>query len=388
MQLPDHYEFISPVKINSGHRALDHIPFELDALNAFKPLVLTTKEISGKGCTDLLIDAFRDSGMTSGIFDAVPSNPDIKLVRDLHRIYTDKGFDAIIAMGNGAAADTAKALNIVVSGRPEDLAMSAGENSLSRPLRPFIFVPAGCADGLEVSRYATLADMSFSSHYLMPDVAVIDPRMMTPEDAVVTASSAMTALTHAVECFISRDRNPLADAYAYPSIQLLMENLKAVIKQKDNRKGRLALANAAILSGCAFSSAPKGIVHELGAALSRHTSWHAGVCRGLVLPWALRYRQQKGMSDTADLLLPMAGFDVDAETIAEDKEKKVRQLLFNLIKDLCDAGALPKGLKSAGIGGEVIDSIAAELSLRGFSADECREIQRQAWEGMPAQMPE
>ncbi len=388
MHIPDHYEFICPVKINSGHRALDHLPFELDALNAFKPLVLTAKEMSGKGCADILIDAFRDSGMTVGIFDAVPASPDISLIRELSRIYTDKGFDAIIALGYGAAADTAKALNIVVSGKPEDLAASAGENRLSKSLRPFVFVPAGCTDGLEVSNFAALAGLSFSSHYLMPNLAVIDPRMMTPEDAAATAAAAMTSLTHAVECFISLKKNPLTDVYAYSSMQLLMENLNSAVTDKGNRKARMALANAAVLSGCAFSNAPGGIVHETGTALSRHTSWRAGSCRGLVLPWAVEYRQRKGDGDVSGLLLPMAGFDADAETVPDEKVKKVLQLLFKLISDLCRAGALPENLKSAGIGADAIDGVAAELSLRGFAADECREILGRAWQGAPSQMTE
>ena len=37
MFLPAQYEFFCPVKTNSGNRALEHLPVELDALNARKP---------------------------------------------------------------------------------------------------------------------------------------------------------------------------------------------------------------------------------------------------------------------------------------------------------------------------------------------------------------
>jgi len=49
MFFPDNYEFYCPVKINSGNRALEHLPVELDALNATKPLVITDKKIAKKG---------------------------------------------------------------------------------------------------------------------------------------------------------------------------------------------------------------------------------------------------------------------------------------------------------------------------------------------------
>jgi len=46
MFFPDNYEFYCPVKINSGNRALEHLPVELDALNSRKPLILADKTIA------------------------------------------------------------------------------------------------------------------------------------------------------------------------------------------------------------------------------------------------------------------------------------------------------------------------------------------------------
>ena len=39
--LPDYYEFLNSVKIISGVRALENIPFELENLNAKRPIILT-----------------------------------------------------------------------------------------------------------------------------------------------------------------------------------------------------------------------------------------------------------------------------------------------------------------------------------------------------------
>ena len=83
MLLPENYEFSCPVKVNSGNKALEHLPFELDILNARKPLVITTKDATDRGLVNIIIDAFKGSGVTIGIFDAVPSSPDVKLIREL-----------------------------------------------------------------------------------------------------------------------------------------------------------------------------------------------------------------------------------------------------------------------------------------------------------------
>jgi hypothetical protein len=87
MHLPEHYEFFCPVKINSGNRALEQTPFELDALNARKPLVIARKDDSERGLVDVIVDAFKDSGIAVGIFDGVPVAPDLKLIRELFNIY-------------------------------------------------------------------------------------------------------------------------------------------------------------------------------------------------------------------------------------------------------------------------------------------------------------
>ena len=49
MFFPDNYDFYCPVKINSGKRALEHLPVELAALNAGKPLILTDRVVAKKG---------------------------------------------------------------------------------------------------------------------------------------------------------------------------------------------------------------------------------------------------------------------------------------------------------------------------------------------------
>jgi alcohol dehydrogenase len=147
MYLPERYEFFCPVKINSGNRALEHVPFELDALNARKPLVVAGKDVGERGLVGVIIDAFKDSGLAIGVYDGVPSAPDLKLIRELFNIYRDRGHDALIAIGGGSAADTAKVLNIAVSGKPEDIEGCAGENLIKKPLKPLIIVPTTAGTG-------------------------------------------------------------------------------------------------------------------------------------------------------------------------------------------------------------------------------------------------
>jgi alcohol dehydrogenase len=385
MYLPEHYEFFCPVKINSGNRALEQIPFELDALNARKPLVIAKKDASERGLVDVIIDAFKDSGGAVGIFDGVPSAPGLKLIRELFNIYRDRGHDAVIAIGGGSMADTAKMLNLAVSGKPEDIEGCAGEDQIKNPLKPLIIVPTLAGTGYEVSKYAFFDGRAYASHFLMPHLAVIDPRMTIPEDAVTTAATALTALTHAVEAYTCPGKNPLADAYAYTAIQLIMEHLVNVIRDQRDGNGRLSLANAHAMAGCAFSNVAVGVAHELGKVVGEACHLPHGLCMGMLLPRVLEREMSGGGYHISDLLLPLAGFDVYASTAENLRARRAVDILHDLLKDLSAAsgGAIPRIWKDAQVSEDTLQDITQKAVGNGasFDMDGCVKILREAREG-------
>jgi alcohol dehydrogenase len=385
MYLPERYEFFCPVKINSGNRALEHVPFELDALNARKPLVVAGKDVGERGLVGVIIDAFKDSGLAIGVYDGVPSAPDLKLIRELFNIYRDRGHDALIAIGGGSAADTAKVLNIAVSGKPEDIEGCAGENLIKKPLKPLIIVPTTAGTGYEVSKYAFFAGRDYASHFLMPNLAVIDPRMTIPEDAVTTAAAALFALTHAAEAYTCPGKNPLADAYAYTAIQLIMANLVNVIGDQRDKNGRLSLANAHAMAGCAFSNVALGVAHKLGKVMGDLCHLPQGLCMGMLLPRVLEREMSEGGYHIADLLLPLAGFDTYASTAADMKARRAVEIIHDLLKDLSAAngGAISRIWKDIQVSEDTLQDIAqrAGVNEASFDIDGCAKILREAREG-------
>ena len=385
MYLPEHYEFFCPVKINSGHKALEQIPFELDALNVRKPFVISRKDDSERGLVDVIIDAFKDSGIAIGIFDGVPADPDLKLIRELFNIYRDRGYDAVIAVGGGPVADAAKVLNIAVSGKPDNIEGCAGENLIKRPLKPLIIVPTLSGTGYEMSRNAFFDGRDYASHFLMPNLAVIYPRMTIPEGAVTTASTTLAALAHAVEAYTGSSKNPLADAYAYTAIQLIMEHLVNVIGDQQDRNGRLSLANAHAMAGCAFSNVASGVAHELGKIVGDVCHLPSGLCMGMLLPHILEKHMSEGGYHISDLLLPLAGFDVYASMAENQRARRAVDILYDLLKDLSavSGGAASRIWKDAQVSEDTLQDIAQRAVGNGAISDmdDCVKILREAREG-------
>ncbi len=322
MYVPRYYEFSCPVKIVAGHQALEKIPRLLGDLNASHPMIITDKGVVAAGLVDILMAAITPGVRIGAVEDDVPPDSDLKTVYRLAGVYREMGCDALVAVGGGSVMDTAKGVNIVVSENVDDLMQFSGAGNLTRPLKPLVAIPTTAGTGSEVTLVAVIADhvrnlkMTFTSFFLFPDIAVLDPRMTLTLPSAITAATAMDALTHAVEAYTCLAKNPLSDTHALLAIELIGQNLLKVIKEPENTDRRLALAVAATLAGVAFSNAMVGMVHTLGHSVGAVCGIPHGTCMAILLPYGLEYNMHKNGHFTAQLLLPLSGARVYAQTPA------------------------------------------------------------------------
>jgi len=104
-----------------------------------------------------------------------------------------------------------------------------GAEMLNKPMEPMIVIPTTAGTGSEVTLVAVIKDeeknvkMEFTSYFLLPKVAILDPRMTLSLPPKITAATGMDALTHATEAYISVQKNPMSDAYAFNAIKLVSE---------------------------------------------------------------------------------------------------------------------------------------------------------------------
>ncbi|MDD5711213.1 MAG: iron-containing alcohol dehydrogenase [Smithellaceae bacterium] len=384
MFLPESFEFTCPAKTNSGNKALEHIPVELDALGARKPLLIANKKMVGYGFVDKLIGALGDSGMTIGVFDGVTKNPDLMLVKDLAALCTSRGYDSIIAMGGRAVTDTAKVVNAVVSLAPDNIESLAGDGVIARPLKPFAVIQTLSGSDMETSKYAAIGNLTFSSQHLMPQIVFIDSRTSASRGPLTTSSTALSALTHAVEAFVAPVKNPLSETYAYAAIQFVAENLVPTFAKHCAKKQRLALTNAAAMAGYVVSNTDKGMTHELGIAVAGSCGLQAGICMGIILPYALEYLDTQDGYNVGQLLLPIGGQDLYVQAQEKWRANSAIALTHKLMGELSAAtgGKIPRTFKDTGVAKEAVKASAQLVSNKfGFDADACLSIVERAWEG-------
>ena len=134
----------------------------------------------------------------------------------------------------------------------------AGTDKIQNRLKPFVYVATACATGTETSSTALLDDAYFTSRFLLPDLIVIDFRMMLGAKKKDVIAAVLTAFVQSAEIFVSKDRNPLSNTYSYTALQYIYENLLKISSCCNLKRSALALANAEAMSGIAASNLNDG----------------------------------------------------------------------------------------------------------------------------------
>lgn len=379
---PSNAQFLCRSMTGCGKHALEHLPLELAAVGAKKPLVITSKAISTSKRTTHVINAFKESGLTIGMVNSITASAGIDTVEELTTIYQDKGFDAILALGGPSVANVAKVLNLAVSKTDGNLKTLAGANKLNRPLNPLFYLPSGPGSGFETAGEARVDSLKFSSMFLMPDRVIIDPRLMAADIFLPLAAQAMATLACCAEALCTTT-NPLVRAYASTGVTLVMDNIEPALaplfapaqtrkffpRAKAPNSELTALATAAAISGYLWSNCPDLLTVGLGRALGSLCPTAPGLLMGVLLPTVIEYRhfQQPepgaAQTDAMDrLLLALAGLDCYCTTPECQRFDlalaRIRQLTNTLFLD--SGGAIPRTLGDADIAPVKLEHLATQ----------------------------
>ncbi len=372
--LPEYYEFHFPVKLLSGHTALNNLSGELLQANVRRPLLITDAGVVRAGLIDIVRDAFAESEITFGaLYDQVPPESSTRIVNELAELWRTRSCDSILAIGGGSVIDTAKGVNILVSLGGNDVRAYRGAETLPGPLRPLFVAPTTAGTGSEATNSAVIADpesgvkMLFVSEFLLPRAAVLDTRLTLTLPPRLTAATGMDALTHAMEACLSIQKNPISDAYAWQAINLIRQFLTQAVRTPDDKTARLALANASTLAGAAFSNAMVGCVHSMGHAAGAVGHIPHGVAMNIFLPFGLAFNLQKRADVLAELLLPLAGAEVYATTPPISRAQRTITAIHELKDELHTLCGLPRTLQEAGLTREQLPAIA-RLAINDGSA--------------------
>ena len=364
--IPDYYEFQNATKILSGKLAINNIPAELKFLNAQSPLLISDEILNKIGTVKKVKDAINTDNKikVKAEYTQVPPDSDLKVVNKIAKIYKEQKCDSIVAVGGGSVIDTAKGVRMLLSQNKEDINELMGNEILNYGKHiPFIVVPTTSGTGSEVTIVAVIEDkiknlkMEFISYFLLPDVAVLDPEMTMTLPKKATASTGIDALCHAIEAYTCIQKNPLSDAYAISVIKIIMDNIEIAVKNGENKKARLSMANASLMAGISFSNSMVGLVHAIGHSIGAVSKVPHGDAISILLPYVMEYNFDVVKEEYAKIAL----YTIPEECINKSEEERAVLLIGkvkSLIKKLNEETGLPKRLKDVKINRKDFEKIA------------------------------
>ena len=177
----------------------------------------------------------------------------------------------------------------------------------------------------------------------MPDITVIDPRLLTTMPESLNAATGLDALTHGIEAFVSLGHNQLTDHHALRAVQMVTDNLVATIDRPADMSARVLMAQAALEAGLAFTNAILGAAHAMSHQVGGLLDLPHGVINGVLLPHVIRFNAEDDPEPFArDRRLPR-----DRRPRAPAAEAALA--LADRIEQLAVRVGVPRGLAQLGV---------------------------------------
>jgi alcohol dehydrogenase class IV len=255
---------------------------------AKKALVVTDPGLVRAGWVERVLDSLRSEGVPSAVFEGVTPNPRDYEVAAGVRAYEENDCDVIIAVGGGSPMDCAKGIGIAHANKRDALEFE-GVDEVPMPGPPLVCVPTTCGSSADVSQFAIITDtarrlkIAIISKTVVPDVSLIDPETTTTMPAELTAATALDALVHAIEAYVSNASSAVTDLNALAAIPLIVQNLVPAIEDPENIARRSNLMLGSLLAGLAFSNASLGLVHAMAHSLGGLLDLPHGIANALLL---------------------------------------------------------------------------------------------------------
>ena len=290
------FVFSEKTKLISGAGSLSFVGKELTQRGISRALILTDSFLGQSDIVKRLEQILNASQIQTILDTSVKPNPrDVDceatalLAQQFHA-------QAIVALGGGSSMDQGKAAAVLCTnhGSIQDYE----ERDLPCAPLPLFCIPTTAGTGSEVTYVAVITDTKrrfkmsiLDSDKLYPTVAICDPELTLSLPKGLTASCGMDTLTHAIEAFTAKERNPFSDALALEATKLVGDYLLAAYENGYNLEAREKMLIASSMAGMAFINSNVGAVHAIAETIGAWYDIPHGVANSIFLPYIVEFNQ-------------------------------------------------------------------------------------------------
>ncbi len=357
------FDYQPRTRVIFGAGSLEDLGEAARSLGAARALVVSDPGIVATGYTGRAVELLEESGLKAFEFTEVEKDPTTRHVDAGLAAAQEHEIDLIVGLGGGSSIDCAKGINFLLTNGGE-MADYRGIGKATKPMLPLIAVPTTAGTGSEVQSFALIADektrqkMACGDSKAAPAVAVLDPDLTLTQPPEVTAVTGIDAITHAVETWVTKKRNPVSELFSRQAWHLLSESLPVVLRDPDNRAARAGMLLGSHYAGAAIENSMLGAAHSCANPLTAHHDVTHGAAVGMMLPAVIRFNAR----EVGGLYTQLDGDAGGAEGLART------------IEDLMRQAELPTRLSEYDILQEALPRLAEEASNQWTASFNPREV--------------
>ena len=349
-----------------GKGAIAEIPGALQARGYRKAFVCTDPDLLRFGVSQKVTALLDAAGFAYEVYSDIKANPTIENVKHGVKAFQAAGADCIVAIGGGSAMDTAKVVGIIIN-NPEfaDVRSLEGVAPTKKHAVFTIAVPTTAGTAAEVTINYVITDVEKKRKFVcvdtndIPEIAVVDPDMMSTMPKGLTAATGMDALTHAIEGYTTKAAWEMTDMFHLKAIELISKHLRGAVA--NTQEGREGMALAQYIAGMGFSNVGLGIVHSMAHGLGALYDTPHGVANAIILPVVMEYNAEYTGEKYREIARAMGVEGVDEMTQAE-----YRKAAVDAVRKLSQDVGIPADLKA------IVKEEDVQFLAESAYADACR----------------
>ncbi len=251
------WNYEQPVYIIFGNGRINELNAAIKKVGGSSGLLVIPEYFVKSGLADKIKKI--SGNIITEVFTDVSPNPDVTEVDKCADIIRKNKCNFVVAVGGGSIMDCAKAAATTATIDDTICSYHGTGKSLPETHLPLIAVPTTSGTGSEVTCVAVLTDRKFGKkvpvvcNNFFPDSALIDPELTYSVPPIITASTGLDVLCHAIEGFWSRGHQPVCDACALHAAELVFKYLLKAYHNPKDAEAREKMAEASVIAGLAFT---------------------------------------------------------------------------------------------------------------------------------------
>lgn len=375
------WTFACPRAVVYGDDAIEFLASE----RAERALIVTDSSLANMNYLEMVKSRLRASKVV--VFSEVEPEPSIETAFRCAKVARELDPQLIVAIGGGSVLDVAKMARVLMELEIDPVGITPFVDLFElgyRKKAKLIAIPTTSGTGADATWACVLTDkaenrkMTPANREIIPDVSILDYRIVEKLPPHLVAGTGMDALTHAIEGLVSIWRNDFSDAMCEKALELILENLEKSYAGDLNARAKMHIA--ATMAGIGFGNSQVGLIHSLGHSFGAFFKLHHGLSVGLFLPYVLQYYRKS--EDAKKILDRVSG------KIGLGDMGRLIERIFELMKRIKVPRKLSEIVSEKDFYGKIEDLVMATLndaslamSPRVPDYEESRRIYEHAFHG-------